>query len=81
MLSRIVMIGHAPKELVDLIGYNPVIEADVQKIGVQVRCVLQSIADYQGFVDMNREVALEKGPWQKRMLDVQYFLKQNNYSI
>ncbi len=81
MLSRIVMIGHAPKELVDLIGYNPVIEADVQKIGVQVRCVLQSIADYQVFVDMNREVALEKGPWQKRMLDVQYFLKQNNYSI
>lgn len=26
MLSRILMVGHAPKELVDLIGYNPCIE-------------------------------------------------------
>lgn len=28
MLSRIVMIGHAPKELVDLLGYNPCIEME-----------------------------------------------------
>lgn len=28
MLSRILMVGHAPKELVDLIGYNPCIELD-----------------------------------------------------
>lgn len=28
MLSRCVMIGHAPKELVDLIGYNPCIEIE-----------------------------------------------------
>lgn len=28
MLSRMVMIGHAPKELVDLIGYNPCIEIE-----------------------------------------------------
>ena len=29
MLSRIVMVGHAPKELTELIGYNPVIEINV----------------------------------------------------
>lgn len=28
MLSRTIMVGHAPKELVDLIGYNPCIELD-----------------------------------------------------
>lgn len=28
MLSRTLMVGHAPKELVDLIGYNPCIELD-----------------------------------------------------
>ena len=28
MLSRCVMIGHAPKELIDLIGYNPTLELD-----------------------------------------------------
>ena len=26
MLSRMVMVGHAPKELVDMIGYNPMVE-------------------------------------------------------
>lgn len=26
MLSRMVMLGHAPQELVDFIGYNPVVE-------------------------------------------------------
>ena len=26
MFSRMVMVGHAPQELIDFIGYNPVIE-------------------------------------------------------
>ena len=26
MFSRMVMVGHAPQELVDFIGYNPLIE-------------------------------------------------------
>ena len=32
MLSRIVMLGHAPQELIDLIGYNPVIEIDKEHV-------------------------------------------------
>ena len=37
MLSRMVMLGHAPKELVDLIGYNPVVELDVEHTAEQVQ--------------------------------------------
>ena len=28
MISRILMVGHAPQELIDLIGYNPCVELD-----------------------------------------------------
>ena len=36
MLSRIIMVGHAPKELVDLIGYNPIIEIDKENDKEQI---------------------------------------------
>ena len=31
MLSRVVMIGKAPQELIELLGYNPVVEIDLEK--------------------------------------------------
>lgn len=67
MLSRCVMIGHAPKELVDLLGYNPVIELDRENSSNQLRNVLGNIENYQVLVDKNREMALEYGDWKNRM--------------
>ena len=60
MLSRMVIVGHCPKELEELIGYNPVIEAPIQDI-------LDHIEDYQPLVDKNRETALKYGDWRERM--------------
>lgn len=68
MFSRIVMVGHAPKELVDFIGYNPVIElrSDVSPIH-QIVEILSHINDYQSLVDRNRATAERKGSWNVRM--------------
>lgn len=68
MFSRIVMVGHAPKELVDFIGYNPVIElrSDVSPIH-QIVEILSHINDYQSLVDRNRATAERKGSWDVRM--------------
>lgn len=67
MLSRCIIVGHCPQELMDLIGYNPVIEADFVDPCSQIRHILNHLEDYQELVNRNRAVALEHAPWEKRM--------------
>lgn len=81
MLTRMVMVGHAPKELVDFIGYNPVIEIDTENPNGQINDILQHLADYRDLTNKNREVALQKGDWTARMQGVMDFLKGNGYRI
>lgn len=81
MLTRMVMVGHAPKELVDFIGYNPVIEIDTENPNGQINDILQHLADYRDLTNKNREVALQKGDWTARMQGVMDFLKENGYRI
>lgn len=70
MLSRCVLIGNCPRELIDLIGYNPVIEADFVNPCAQISDILTHIDDYQERVDHNREVALKHAPWATRIADM-----------
>lgn len=81
MLSRMVMVGHAPKELVELIGYNPVIEIDHNDPNGQICHILNHITDYKNLTDRNRETALLKGGWDTRMKGVMTFLTGNGYNI
>lgn len=81
MLSRIVMIGHAPKELTDLVGYNPVIEMDKEHVNEQMQDILAHINEYQELVDKNREAALRHGDWTLRVREVMTFFKQCGYSL
>lgn len=68
MFSRMVMVGHAPQELVDFIGYNPIIELrDDISAEALIRDVLEHIDDYQELVDKNRETAERLGSWDVRM--------------
>ena len=67
MLSRCVIVGHCPKELIDIIGYNPVIEADFVDPAQQLSNILEHISDYQEMVDRNYQTALTNASWSKRM--------------
>ena len=82
MLSRMVMLGHAPQELVDFIGYNPVIElcedTPAEKL---ITDVLSHISDYQPLVDRNRETALRIGTWRVRMKMVMEWLESVGYYV
>ena len=75
MLSGMLIVGHAPQELVDIVGYNPVIELDAQAPARQIAQLLAHIADYQPMVDRNREVALAKGDWQQRISELMHRLE------
>lgn len=81
MLSRMVMVGHAPKELIDLIGYNPVIEMDYDNPVKQITDILTHIEDYQELVDKNRAYALKYGDWTLRMKEVMRFLEGCGYKV
>lgn len=81
MLSRMVMVGHAPKELTDLIGYNPVIELDKEHANEHILDILGHISDYQELVDRNRETALRLGDWTQRMQDVMRWLQKCRYEL
>ena len=81
MLSGCIMIGHAPKELVDLIGYNPVIEADREKPDEQLMNILANITDYQDLADRNRTSAIKYGDWKYSMQRVMNFLLEKGYTI
>lgn len=82
MLSRMVMVGHAPQELVDLIGYNPVIELreDIPAEDL-ITDVLSHISDYQKLVDRNRETVLQLGTWKVRMKMVMEWLERVGYNV
>ena len=81
MLSRMIMLGRAPKELTDLIGYNPVVDLDAENAGEQIEYILAHIDEYQPLVDRNRETALRMADWTLRMTDVMKFLGECGYFV
>ena len=81
MLSRTVLLGRAPKELVDLVGYNPVVDLNRNNPEFQVREIVNHISDYQELVDKNRETALKMAPWEIRMKTVMEWLGNLGYSF
>lgn len=81
MLSRMVMVGRAPKELVDLLGYNPVIDICYENFPQQVADMVAHIARYQPLVDQNRTAALRLGDWTERMRRMRTFLEGQGYEV
>lgn len=67
MLSRTVILGRCPRELLDLIGYDPVIAVDWRDPCRQIDEIVANIGDYQELVDKNHETALGMASWQSRM--------------
>ena len=68
--SKCLPLGGAPEELVDLFGYNPVIDADLERPSEQLNDILRNIGDYQGFVDRNHARLLEVGTWDVRAAQI-----------
>ena len=83
MLSRMVIIGHAPKELIDVCGYNPVIELENDSSAPMslIFDILGNIEKYQSMVDRNYYTALEKGLWDTRMNAVLEWLLSLQYKL
>lgn len=81
MLSRVIIIGKAPKELVDILGYNPVVDLDKEHFSEQVEDILANLGDYQKLVDRNRETAMKLGDWKCRIAQMRETLSELGYEI
>ena len=81
MLSHIVIVGRAPKELIDLIGYNPVIEIGKENQTELIIDIINHINNYQSLVDRNNDTAKKMGSWDVRVKQIMDWLKSTGYHI
>jgi hypothetical protein len=80
MLSRTIMLGRAPGELVNFIGYNPVIDVDWNDPIRQLTFILNNINNYQRLVDRNFAIAQQLASWDFRIQDLKNLLYKEGYS-
>lgn len=66
MAAKCLILGHCPAELRDIMGFDPVIAADMADPAGQIRHILEHIDDYQGVVDHSHAAVLERGTWDVR---------------
>jgi hypothetical protein len=66
MLAKCLVVGHAPKEMVELFGYNPVVEIDSANPRSQLSALLNHYEDFIPLIERNYNHVLEKQTWAKR---------------
>jgi hypothetical protein len=81
ILSGCLIVGKGPQELIEIMGYNPVIDVDWNNPKEQLKIILENIDKYQNFVNKNYEKALEICSWESRVNYVINTLKALNYEI
>lgn len=80
MLSGALIVGRAPRELIDFCGYNPVIELK-NDYYAQIKDILGKIDSYQLLCDKNRDFALKNASWDSRMSMLISRLRDCGYEI
>ena len=69
--ARCLVLGHCPKELEDLFGYNPVIEANLDNpLNQLLDTLLPRLAQYQPYVDRNHIRLLKAGTVDHRASEI-----------
>lgn len=79
MACKCVPVGKCPQELIDLFGYNPMIEVDLNHAADQVEEIISNPAKYQEMVDRNYARLLEVGTWDSRVNQLLSMLKNLGY--
>lgn len=82
MFSGMGMVGHASQELIDFIGYNPVIELNYALSSeVLIADVISHVEEYQPLVDKNRATAERLGSWDVRIAWMMEVLEKYEYEV
>lgn len=70
MASKCLVVGRAPRELIALFGYNPVIEIDMADPVGQLRTLLDGFEEHVGLIERNHAAVLEGHTWRLRWAEM-----------
>lgn len=74
MASGCLVLGKAPAEMIELFGYNPVIEIDMTDPGGQVIRLLEEYESYLPLIEKNRDHVMRDHTWRKRWEQITHVL-------
>lgn len=77
MVSKCLVVGHAPNEMIELFGYNPVIEIDILNPTQQLESILKNYSDYLPLIEKNYEQVLQNHTWENRWNQIKKILQNN----
>lgn len=66
MVSKCLIVGHAPPEMIELFGYNPLVEIDMSDPAGQIISVLNDFTSYVPLIEKNYAAVTENHTWSKR---------------
>lgn len=66
IVSKCLIVGHAPAEMIELFGYNPVIEINMDKPFEQLLEILNNFESYIPFIEQNYKVVIDNHTWSNR---------------
>jgi len=66
MVSKCLILGHAPNEMIELFGYNPVIEIDMENPVKQILSILNNFDKHIPLIEKNFNIVLKNHTWQHR---------------
>ncbi len=70
MASKCLLWGHAPADLCEIFGYNPVIEIDELNPGAQLLDILDRYDDFIDLIERNYVLVSEKHQWKNRVEEI-----------
>jgi hypothetical protein len=82
MAAKCLIVGHCPAELKDIMGYNPVVEADMssaESAAGQIEEILANVDRHQEQVERNYRAVLERGVWDVRIRELLDELAKRGY--
>jgi hypothetical protein len=76
MGTKSILLGHCPKLLKDLFGYDPVIEVDMQNPGAQVHDILDNYEDYIPMIEKNYQSFIQEHTYSHRWNRMKQILEE-----
>ncbi|MEE3384324.1 MAG: hypothetical protein VZR36_04480 [Prevotella sp.] len=81
MLSGVLIIGRAPQELIDIIGYDPVIKIDNNNLYSLVKEIIDNVETYQELANKNKMAAMQYADWNLRIKAIRNWLMEAGYEL
>ena len=76
MASKCLVLGKAPEEMIQLFGYNPVVEVNMENPAEQSIEILENYENYNELIEMNYKTVVENHSWAKRWDQISTILSE-----